>query len=162
MTEASRHNEGKPQLSQLHHFKAGLEALAEHCTAGRGKYPDVDGVPNWTLGGKPDSEYLDAAERHLGAIVRGETHDVETGTLHAAAVAWNMLALITLNYEDTQRRKHENLLMRFDRRRFEDVVADNQEIAALDWYQLGARERTRARSAGFVERLDGRAVRGAR
>ena len=99
MTEASRHNEGKPELSQLFHFEKGLEALAAHCAAGRDKYPDVDGVPNWTLGGKPDQEYLDAATRHLGAIVRGEVYDQETGTLHAAAVAWNMLALITLNHE---------------------------------------------------------------
>ena len=99
MTKASRHNEGKPELSQLFHFEKGLEALAAHCAAGRDKYPDVDGVPNWTLGGKPDQEYLDAATRHLGAIVRGEVYDQETGTLHAAAVAWNMLALITLNHE---------------------------------------------------------------
>tara|TARA_R110000787_G_scaffold211213_1_gene320923 strand:+ start:201 stop:548 length:348 start_codon:yes stop_codon:yes gene_type:complete len=95
--KAARHNEGKPELSQLLHFKEGLEALAEHCAVGRSKYPDVDGVPNWILGGKPDQEYLDAAVRHLAAIVQGEEVDPETGTLHAAAVAWNMLTLMTVN-----------------------------------------------------------------
>jgi hypothetical protein len=96
--KAARDNTGKPQLSQLFHFKDGLNALAAHCSAGREKYPDVDGVPNWLLGGKPDQEYLDSACRHLAALVQGEHVDGETGTLHAAAVAWNMLAMVTLNY----------------------------------------------------------------
>lgn len=102
--KAERDNEGKPELSQIFHFEKGMEELAAHCSAGRAKYPDVDGVPNWTLGGKPDQEYLDAATRHLGALVRGETHDPELGTHHAAAVAWNMLALLTLNYEERHAR----------------------------------------------------------
>ena len=98
--QAARQNSGKPEMSQLHHFR--LEALAAHCTAGRLKYPDVQGQPNWRLGGKPDQEYLDAADRHLAKIVRGETYDDETGTMHAAAVAWNMLAMITNNYADAE------------------------------------------------------------
>lgn len=97
---AARHNAGKPELAQLHHFR--LETLAAHVSAGRAKYPDIDGVPNWTFGGKPDSEYLDAADRHIGRIVRGEIYDDETGTMHAAAVAWNMLAMITNNYSDVK------------------------------------------------------------
>lgn len=104
---ASRHNSGKPQLSQLHWFR--LEALAEHCSRGREKYPDVDGFPNWMLGGKPDEEYLDAIARHLAELVRGNTHDEELGTLHAAAIAWNALALITLNQWDLP--VHENVTL---------------------------------------------------
>lgn len=95
---ASRHNQGKPKLSQLHWFR--LEALAEHCSRGRDKYPDIDGEPNWLLGGKPDDEYLDSIARHLAELVKGNTHDEELGTLHAAAIAWNALALITLNQAD--------------------------------------------------------------
>lgn len=94
---AARNNSGKPELSQLHHFD--LEPLARHCSAGRQKYPDVDGVPNWTLGGKPDSEYLDAAMRHLGHHQRGQFLDAETGTPHLAAVAWNALACLTNNHK---------------------------------------------------------------
>lgn len=95
---AARANTGKPELSQLLHFR--LEAVAAHTSAGRAKYPDVDGVPNWKLGGKPDQEYLDAAVRHLTSCVQGEVYDSETRTFHAAAVAWNMLAMLTLNYAD--------------------------------------------------------------
>lgn len=95
---AHRDNAGKPELSQLHHFR--LDALAAHVSAGRAKYPDRDGRPNWTKGGKPDGEYLDAAERHLSAFVRGEVYDEELRTMHLAAVAWNALAAITNNYAD--------------------------------------------------------------
>ena len=75
--KAARHNEGKPELSQLLHFKEGLEALAEHCTVGRSKYPDVDGVPNWILGGKPDQEYLDAAVRRCSSVEYAHPYDGE-------------------------------------------------------------------------------------
>ncbi len=96
---AHRDNAGKPELSQLHHFR--LDALAAHVSAGRAKYPDRDGRPNWTKGGKPDAEYLDAAERHLAAFVKGEVYDPELRTMHLAAVAWNALACITNNYLDS-------------------------------------------------------------
>jgi hypothetical protein len=96
MPEALRHNKGKPELAQLFHFD--LRWLADHMSAGRVKYPDTaPGVPNWTLGGKPDAEYLDAAARHLAHLVQGEDYDIELGTHHAAAVAWNMLAMLTCN-----------------------------------------------------------------
>lgn len=106
---ANRDNAGKPELSQLHYFR--LEALAVHVSAGRAKYPDRNGVPNWTLGGKSDAEYLDAIDRHLGKIVRGQVYDVgdinpvtgvfEPGleTMHLAAIAWNALACLTNNYK---------------------------------------------------------------
>jgi hypothetical protein len=95
-----RDNSGKPRLSQLHHF--ALDHLAAHCDQGRRKYPDRDRgdgtmVPNWTIGGKPDEEYLDAIDRHLGEFVRGEIYDHELGTYVMAAIAWNALAWLTLN-----------------------------------------------------------------
>ena len=93
--EAARETAGKPELAEVLHFD--LRFLADHCTAGRLKYPDHDGRPNWTLGGKPDAEYLNAATRHLAALVQGEEWDPELGTHHAAAVAWNMLVLLTNN-----------------------------------------------------------------
>lgn len=95
-TEALRYNEGKPELAELFHFD--LRWLAAHTAAGRAKYPDAEpGVPNWTLGGKPDAEYLNSAARHLAALVQGEEYDPELGTHHAAAIAWNMLAMLTCN-----------------------------------------------------------------
>ena len=93
---AKRDNRGKPELSQLMHFD--LEWLARHCEAGRYKYPDSEpGVPNWTLGGKPDQEYIDSMLRHIQSFVQGSEFDEETGTHHLAAVAWNALALLTNN-----------------------------------------------------------------
>lgn len=101
MTTAARNNEGKPTLGQLLHFYPALVQLAAHCDAGRVKYPDLDdGRPNWTLGGKPDSEYIDAALRHLAAHVRGEELDHETGTRHLVAALWNLAAIVTLNHPD--------------------------------------------------------------
>ncbi len=97
MTNALRDNYGKSELSQLLHFLPALQELADHCSAGRLKYPDTDGVPNWLLGGKPESEYLDAAMRHLAAIVQGDVFDGELGTTHAAAVIWNLCVYVTCN-----------------------------------------------------------------
>ena len=125
MSEALRDNTGKPKLSELHWFGPGLVHLALHCERGRLKYPDVklyggqgskefdagpyhelalveQGelvlVPNWTLGGKPDAEYLDAIERHAGCHVRGELYSPDMGTLHLIAIAWNALACVANNY----------------------------------------------------------------
>ena len=96
---AARKNEGKPQMSEIGWFN--LKHLADHCAAGRAKYPDTpDGQPNWTLGGKPDTEYLDAIYRHWEKAVRGEPIDAETQTYHLAAIAWNALACLTNNYEE--------------------------------------------------------------
>jgi len=93
--EALRYNDGKPDLEQVMWFD--LSYLAEHCAVGRTKYPDRGGKPNWTLGGKPDSEYVNSMLRHIAAFVQGEELDSETSTHHMAAVAWNALALLTNN-----------------------------------------------------------------
>ena len=101
MSTAKRETKGKANLAQLLLFLPALQELAAHCDAGRAKYTDAaPGVPNWTLGGKPDEEYLNAALRHLGAIINGEEYDAELGTTHTAAVIWNMAALVTCNYPD--------------------------------------------------------------
>ena len=88
----------KPELSEVLWFDVGLALLADHCAEGRKKYPDTPlGKPNWTLGGKDDEEYTNAAARHLVKFVRGEEYDPESDTHHLAAVAWNVLALLTCN-----------------------------------------------------------------
>ena len=103
-TVSKRFNTGKPRLSEVWWFEDALVALVEHALAGREKYEDVvvDGraVPNWTLGGKEDEEYLDAINRHMVRIVKhGEVYDQETGTFHAAAIILNAAALICNNYK---------------------------------------------------------------
>lgn len=99
MSQASRHNGGKPALSEVLLWPQALTEWVTHAERGRIKYPDTpDGEPNWTLGGKPDSEYLDAAMRHLTAMKCGVEYDAESGTTHAAAVLWNVATLIECNY----------------------------------------------------------------
>lgn len=108
MTEtAARDNAGKVELSEIWWFEEALQALANHMAAGRAKYPDTpEGIPNFVLGGKPDSEYLNAAQRHLARIVQGEWYDDELGTPHAAACIWNLAALISLNHPHELRRAY--------------------------------------------------------
>jgi len=48
---------------------------------------------NYLKGGKPASEYLASARRHFDLLASGEKIDVESGCLHAAHVAWNLLFL---------------------------------------------------------------------
>ncbi len=95
MSEAARDNSSKPEMSEVFWFD--LEYLADHIQQGRAKYPDVDGVPNFMLGGKPDKEYEDCIARHLKKVKQGEWADDE-GFVHMAAVAWNALAWLTLNH----------------------------------------------------------------
>lgn len=90
---ALRDNAGKPELSFLLDLGRSLEALTKVFEQGAIKYARG----NWKKGGKPDQEYLDSALRHLFKIGKGETYDVDTGCLHAAHVAWNVLALLELN-----------------------------------------------------------------
>lgn len=159
MPEASRDNAGKPKLSELHWFGEALVMLADHCERGRTKYPDVKVypsgtpvttdfpaqdeanytymggteryVPNWTLGGKPDAEYLDAIERHLGKHVRGELYAEDMGTLHLIAIAWNALACVANNYSDrTSRPPTEGPLAADERQRLERTHLAQQEFGA--------------------------------
>lgn len=97
---SARHNTGKPTISDVLLWPKAIIAWTAHATMGRIKYPDVNpGVPNWTLGGKPDDEFINAAMRHLVALKNGETYDPELGTMHAAAVLWNMATMIQCNYD---------------------------------------------------------------
>ena len=99
---AKRDNSSKPPVDKVLLFKRGLEMLATHMAAGEAKYPNDSetGQPNWMLGGKPDEEYLGAATRHLMKLRSGEFYDEEMGTPHGAAIVWNILAMLTLNYAD--------------------------------------------------------------
>ena len=101
---ALRDNSHKLDLAQTDLFD--LDWLAVHMTAGRDKYPDDPdtGRPNWMKGGKPDAEYIGSMRRHLAELTRGDFYDDESETAHAAAIAWNALALLTLNHKGRPRK----------------------------------------------------------
>jgi hypothetical protein len=85
--KAARFNDGKVRFSTIH--PAMYTHLARVGHKGAEKYARH----NYLKGGKPASEYLDSALRHLFSVMAGEWLDPETGCPHAAHVAWNMLFL---------------------------------------------------------------------
>lgn len=95
--KALRMNEGKPELDFLLDFPLAMEALARVMELGAVKYAR----DNWKLGGKPDSEYLAAALRHMMSHRKGELFADDSGGLHIAHALWNMAALIELNIQRT-------------------------------------------------------------
>lgn len=94
MAEALRMNNGKPQLGYLLQFPTAIQAFARVKELGAAKYEKG----NWKKGGKPDDEYIDAAMRHMMAFVEGEKIAEDSGCLHLAHAAWNLFALMELNY----------------------------------------------------------------
>ena len=90
---AARHNEGKTEFSYILDWPRAMAALTWVCAFGARKYKRKQ----WKLGGKPDEEYLDSAMRHIFAHVNGERTDPESGCLHIAHAAWNLLSLLELN-----------------------------------------------------------------
>lgn len=90
---ALRDNKGKDELSYLLDLPKANAALAHVFRQGAKKYSRG----NWQLGGKPDTEYLDAALRHITKHVNEGVFDHETGALHLAHAIWNLAALIELN-----------------------------------------------------------------
>lgn len=105
MKQAARMNQGKPELDCLLDFPRAMEAFCRVMEVGAAKY-DRD---NWKLGGKPDSEYLAAALRHMmahrAAKEPGDLFADDTGCLHIAHAMWNLAALIELNLDVTHNKE---------------------------------------------------------
>lgn len=84
---ADRYNQGKPRLSFL--ATRALRTLAQVYMYGAEKYnPD-----NWRKG-RPSTDLIDSAMRHMFAYLEGEDVDPESGLSHAAHAAWNLLTLV--------------------------------------------------------------------
>lgn len=87
MSEATKHDDGKPRWSLL-----PLDAVTEVVkvyTHGAAKYGDR----NWEAGTRW-SRFFDAAQRHQAAFWQGETLDGESKLYHLAAAIFNLLALL--------------------------------------------------------------------
>lgn len=88
MTEAMRHNEGKPSLGYILSFPNALEGFALVCDYGATKYAHYN-----YLKGAPLSQYVNCLMRHLLAWHEGNELDDESELPHLAHVVWNALAL---------------------------------------------------------------------
>ena len=75
-------------------FANALEAVARVTTVGAEKYTPE----GWRTVPNGQARYMDAFMRHTLAMARGETHDHDTGCLHKAQAAWNLLAALELEF----------------------------------------------------------------
>lgn len=82
--EALRYNEGKPEWS-LVDFKS-IEPLVHVLMFGAQKYARENWKNRMDL-----NKILDSAQRHLASMIDGETHDKESGELHAGHMLCNMM-----------------------------------------------------------------------
>lgn len=98
-TGGIKHDHGKPRPDLILHTMArAMLAVSEVAAFGASKYDD----DNWLLVDDAKKRYADAKARHMlqGAI---ESHDEESGLLHAAHEAWNALALLELKLRERKR-----------------------------------------------------------
>jgi hypothetical protein len=79
-----RFNNGKLRWS-LVHFKS-LEPMVRVLEFGAAKYDDH----NWKKG-LPSKEILESMQRHLAALIDGETHDKESGLSHIGHIQCNAM-----------------------------------------------------------------------
>jgi len=94
-SKAARFNEGKAQWSQMHY--KSMEPMIRVLEYGAKKYAKG----NWK---KPMNleEICECLQRHLAAIMDGETHDSETGLLHMGHIQCNAMFY---NYHFTKQSK---------------------------------------------------------
>lgn len=88
---ASRFNSGKPRMGLIPPM--ALLEVAKVCTMGAEKYTEW----NWANGFKW-THLADSMMRHYQAWITGQDHDEESGLLHLAHMAWNIMAMIDNAY----------------------------------------------------------------
>jgi hypothetical protein len=76
-------------------FANALLAVSVVGTDGAKKYTDG----GWKIVPNGEARYVDAALRHLLDDLRGYKVDSDSGSLHLAHAAWNLLAVIELRSE---------------------------------------------------------------
>lgn len=86
-------DDGKPRSWLcISGFAHALNAVADVTTKGARKY-----TPNgWIQVQDGEARYMEAFARHTLALARGEQIDADTGCLHKAQMAWNLLASLEL------------------------------------------------------------------
>ena len=82
----------------LQGFGNALGAVARVTTIGAEKYTPE----GWRQVPNGQERYMDAFARHALALARGEQIDPDTGCLHKAQAAWNLLAALELDLTATE------------------------------------------------------------
>lgn len=77
-------------------FSNALAAVADVTTKGAEKYTPG----GWQHVADGQARYMEAFGRHLMALGRGEVNDKDTGCLHKAQMAWNLLASLELELRE--------------------------------------------------------------
>lgn len=95
--QATRHNKGKLEWSLLHY--KSLEPLIKVLMFGANKYSR----DNWKLGQDP-KKVLESLQRHVAALMDGETNDSESGLPHIGHVMANAMFY---SYFTGEGKKHE-------------------------------------------------------
>lgn len=115
-------NEGKPRFDLL--SIPALERVAEVCRKGAIKYGDN----NWRLG-QPVTRYYESGLRHLLQWANGEDDED-----HLAQAAWNLLAIMQVEYDVNDGFLDEDLLdhERYDRQRFFEDLGDKYADEGTD------------------------------
>jgi len=75
---------------------ASLEEMVKVLTYGAKKYS----VDNWKLVPDLENRYFDAAQRHIWAFRRGETHDPESGLHHLAHAMCSLMFILETNLNE--------------------------------------------------------------
>lgn len=96
---------GKPPVVQgmWAYFSRALEGVAKISAYGANKYKVAFTEQNWRKVENAKGRYADALGRHLGAYLRGELIDIESGELHIDMMAWNALAISELEKTNADR-----------------------------------------------------------
>ena len=98
-TAGAKLDDSKPlPWLMLSGFANALSAVADVTTKGAIKY-----TPNgWMQVPNGEQRYMEAFARHMLKLGAGETHDADTGCLHAAQMIWNLLAALELELRGHQ------------------------------------------------------------
>lgn len=96
--EGKKYDTGKNRMGLMcENFSRALCEVAKVSTFGANKY----GENSWQNLDNAKSRYMDALCRHLFKHLQGEKVDDESGLLHLSHLAWNALALLEFELEDT-------------------------------------------------------------
>ena len=102
--KGKKFDQGKPKVGMvLSYFAFALMEVSKVGTYGNQKYGNGYHDYNWDKVENGQERYKDALMRHLLAAFSGEDRDEESGMLHLAHAAWNVLALIVLRFGNESR-----------------------------------------------------------